>query len=96
MRNDGVKNLISEFVVLMLEQRKIREIETSNGTIVPEGSAAHISDLQEKIEMLERMKKRQPRGSSARADHARVVQRLKSELRQAHNISQRLDEKETS
>lgn len=96
MRNDGVKNLISEFVVLMLEQRKIREIETSNGTIVPEGSAAHISDLQEKIEMLERMKKRQPRGSSARADHARVVQRLKSELRQARNISQRLDEKETT
>jgi hypothetical protein len=96
MNNIGVKNLISEFVVLMLEQRKIREIETSNGTIALEGSAAHISDLQEKIEMLERMKKRQPRGSSARADHARVVQRLKRELKHANNVSQRLNEKESA
>lgn len=95
MNDVGVKNLISEFVVLILERRKIREIETSNGAIVPEGSAAHVSDLQEKIEMLERMKKKHKPGSSARVDHARVVQRLKRELKHANNVSQRLNEKES-
>lgn len=90
---DDIK-IIKEFVSLLLTERRLREIEIASGSFVPEGSDAHIADLQEKIAMLEKMKKRHQPGSSARADHARVVQRLKRELKQAHKISQRLNEKD--
>lgn len=88
----NARSLIKEFVTLTLEKRGVM-YELDDGTSVPEGSDSHIADLTEKIQMLERTRRRYPLNSSARADQTRVIQRLKRELKRARGISQKNNEK---
>jgi len=77
---------LNVLIDLMVE-RKIREAEVSDGTIVPHGSNKHIKDLESRIADLNKWKNNQRRGSEARANYARLISRLKSELTSARKAS---------
>lgn len=61
----------------------MREAQLSGNKVSPWGSEEHISDLEARIADMTSWRDRQRKGSEARANYARIVQRLKSELRSA-------------
>ena len=75
--------LLKEFVRNFLVEKKIREAQLSGDRVTTWGSTEHVSDLQSRIAELSAWRDRQPKGSEARANYARIVQRLKGELRSA-------------
>jgi len=77
-----LKETLREFVELVVE-RKMREADVSDGTRVPHGSSKHIKDLEARIADLVRWRDKQRKGTEARANYARVINRLKSELSSA-------------
>lgn len=77
---------------IILSERKTREVQVSDGTKVKYGSLKHVKDLQSRINSLVMWRDQQRRGSEARANYARLVSKLKSELVAA----QRFAEKEKS
>lgn len=78
----GETQALSEFIELVVEQ-KVREADVSDGSRVPHGSSKHIKDLESRIESLLGWRDKQKRGSEARANYSRVIQRLKGELNSA-------------
>ena len=70
-------------------ERKMREAEVSDGSVVPHGSSKHIKDLEIRIADLSRWRNKQRRGSEARANYARVISRLKNELTSARRASEK-------
>lgn len=77
---------LSEFIGLVIEA-KVREADVSDGTRVPRGSTKHVKDLETRIADLVRWRDMQRRGSEARANYSRVIQRLKGELASAKRAS---------
>lgn len=77
------KSLIVEYIRLLIAEKKIREADISDGSKVPHGSNEHIKDLKNRISDLTRWRDRQKKGSEARANYARLLNRLKSELKSA-------------
>lgn len=67
--------------------RKVREADVSDGSRVPHGSNKHVRDLEARIESLTMWRNKQRRGSEARANYARLIQRLKSELASARRAA---------
>jgi hypothetical protein len=86
MRTD--RNLLKDYIRALVETR-LRETDISDGSRVPFGSKKHVSDLELRIADLERWRDRQRRGSEARANYARLISRLRSELRSAGRYSER-------
>lgn len=84
---------LAECIRLIVEA-KMREADTSDGTKVPWGSETHISELENRISDLTRWRDRQRKGSEARANYARLIARLKSELRSAKNHAGRLGDEQ--
>ena len=82
------EQLLSEYARLLVEAR-IREVEVSDGSKVKHGSSKHIRDLRVRIADLSRWKNQQKKGSDARANYSRVIQRLKGELRSAERAAQK-------
>lgn len=80
-----LNSYVREFLVI---EAKAREVDTSDGTRVPFGSKEHVSDLEIRIADLSRWRDRQKRGSEARANYARIIARLKNELRVAKRTIQ--------
>ena len=78
---------LKEFVDLVVEKR-VREADISDGSRVKHGSRSHIRDLERRIEELMHFKSKQKRGSEARANYARLIGRLKSELASAKRAAQ--------
>lgn len=78
--------LLVEYVNLTIE-RRIREVDISDGSRVPHGSRKHIKDLESRIASLEMWRAKQKRGSEARANYTRLIARLKSELSSAHRAA---------
>jgi hypothetical protein len=83
------KSLIHDYVHLLIEQMKMREADITGGSTAPWGSPEHISDLEGRIESLNTWRNKQPRGSAARANYARLIDQLRSELRSAVRFSQK-------
>lgn len=77
---------LSEFIGLVVE-RKMREADVSDGSRVPHGSSKHVKDLEDRIASLVGWRDKQKRGSEARANYSRVIQRLKSELASARRYA---------
>lgn len=77
---------LREFVELVVEKR-MREADVSDGGRVEFGSEEHIKDLEKRISELITWRDKQRRGSEARANYARVINRLKSELASAHRAA---------
>lgn len=83
-------DLLKEFVELCVE-RKIREVDVSDGSRVPHGSLKHVKDLEQRIASLKTWRDRQKRGSESRANYSRLISRLKGELASAQrNAAKRL------
>lgn len=61
----------------------MREAQLSGNKVSPWGSPEHIADLEARIADMTSWRDRQRKGSETRANYARIVQRLKSELRSA-------------
>lgn len=81
MRTTEVQ-LLKEIVELTLEQR-VREADVSDGSRVLHGSSKHVKDLEARIKSLSVWRDRCKKGSDARANYARIIQRLKGELASA-------------
>jgi hypothetical protein len=81
MKTD-LREILREFVILVVE-KKMREADVSDGSRVPHGSSKHIKDLETRIADLTRWRDKQKKGSEARANYARVINRLKGELASA-------------
>lgn len=75
-----MSDLVREFINEVLTEKKIREVETTDGTKVAHGSSKHVKDLQTRIKGLEVWRDRQKRGTEARANYSRLIARLKGEL----------------
>jgi len=75
-----LRKYVGEFVT---ESKKIREADISDGTKVPHGSSKHISDLKSRIASLTIWRDGAARGSDKRANYARVINDLKSQLASA-------------
>jgi hypothetical protein len=83
-----MKNRLVEFVKLVLEE-KMREADLGDDTKVPWGDEKHIRELEGRIADLTRWRDRQRRGTEARANYARLINRLKAELRSAKRAADR-------
>ena len=91
------KLLLERYVELLLEKRRERFVEISSGESVAWGSEAHLADLDERILYMSRWRNKHPKGSAARENYSRIVQRLKGEARSARNQNvKQLQEKQTS
>lgn len=64
----------------------------SDGSRVPHGSSKHVKDLEVRIKSLLMWRDRQKRGSEARANYSRLIQRLKGELASAKRASVKKDD----
>lgn len=73
-------NPIREFILEVLTEKKIREVDHSDGTKVPHGSSKHVKDLETRIKGLVIWRDKAKRGSEQRANYSRLISRLKGEL----------------
>jgi len=81
-----IKDLLRGVIKEMVEAR-MRETDITDGSRVAFGSPEHVTDLEMRIADLERWRDRQRRGSEARANYARLIGRLRAELRSANRIA---------
>lgn len=72
---------LKEYIHLVLEAR-LREVDVTDGK-AEWGSDKHVVDLQNRIEDLTKWRDRQRRGTEARANYARLITRLRAELKSA-------------
>lgn len=72
---------LKEYINLVLESR-LREADVTDGK-AEWGSDKHVTDLQNRIEDLTKWRDRQRRGTEARANYARLIVRLRAELKSA-------------
>ena len=75
------KSELKEYISLVIESR-LREADITDGK-TEWGSDEHVSDLQNRIDDLIRWRDRQRKGTEARANYARLITRLRSELKSA-------------
>jgi hypothetical protein len=75
------KNDLKEYIELVIETR-LREADVTDGK-AEWGSDKHVSDLQNRIEDLTKWRDRQRKGTEARANYARLITRLRAELKSA-------------
>lgn len=80
-------DIVREFIVEVLTEKKVREVDHSDGTKVPHGSSKHVRDLKNRIADLEIWRNKQKRGTETRANYSRLISRLKGELASAQRKS---------
>lgn len=76
-----MSNELKEYINLFLESR-LREADVTDGK-AEWGSDKHVIDLQNRIEDLTKWRDRQRKGTEARANYARLIVRLRAELKSA-------------
>jgi hypothetical protein len=74
-------DLVEDFIRVLIEG-KIRELDTPEGKMV-HGSSSHIKSLETRIHALEPWRDSSAKGSEKRANYARLINKLKSELNSA-------------
>lgn len=79
------RETLKEFVELVLEKR-LREADVTDGK-AEWGSDEHIQDLKFRIEDLIKWRDRQRKGTETRANYARLVSRLRAELKSAERAN---------
>lgn len=81
-----MSDVLNEFVEEVLVEKRMREVDHSDGSKVPHGSSKHVRDLKTRIKELESWRNRQKRGTEARANYSRLISRLKGELASANKV----------
>lgn len=87
-------NELKQFISLVLE-RRLREADVTDGK-AGWGSDEHVADLKNRIEDLTKWRDRQRKGTEARANYARLITRLRSELKSAERANVKLKSAESS
>ena len=82
------RNILKEYVELVLEKR-LREADVTDGK-TDWGSDEHITDLKYRIEDLTKWRDKQRKGTEARANYARLITRLRAELKSAERMNAKL------
>ena len=82
-------SILKEYISEVITEKRMREVDVSDGSKVPYGSSKHVKDLQTRIADLERWRARQKRGSEARANYSRLISRLKGELASAIKVAKK-------
>jgi two-component sensor histidine kinase len=72
---------LKKYIELVVEAR-LREADVTDGK-AEWGSDKHVKDLQNRIEDLTKWRDRQRKGTESRANYARLVSRLRAELKSA-------------
>ena len=87
-RSDGLP-IVSPVTVGEGVKRKLKEIDVPvrNGRLVPFGSKSHLTDLQGRIEDLERIRSYQERGSDTHHAMGLAIRALKNQLKAASRMS---------
>lgn len=85
---DDLSEHLREYVELFVE-KKVREADVSDGSRVQHGSLKHVKDLEARIADLVKWRDKQRKGTEARANYARLISRLKSELASAKRASEK-------
>lgn len=90
------ETLLKKFIELVLE-RRIREVDVASGEKkVQVGSDEHIADLKVRIKDLTRWRDASRKGTQQRANYARIISRLRGELRSAiKKNTQQIEEAES-
>jgi len=83
--------MLKEYVDLLLE-KKVREVDVSDGGRVPHGSRKHVRDLEQRINELSFWREKYKRGTENRAHYSRLIARLKAELASARRAADRKKE----
>lgn len=78
--------VIDAHVKDVIEEKRIREVDVTDGK-AQHGSPRHIKDLRVRIADMVAWRNRQPKGTVARDNYARVVARLKAELKSAERVA---------
>jgi len=81
-------NHLKEFIRGILLERRGREAQISGGKLASWGSNEHVADLESRIADMVSWRDQQRKGSESRANYARIVQKLKAELKSAKKHSQ--------
>jgi hypothetical protein len=79
---EQLKETLAEFVKEALSEGKVREADVTDGKTAF-GSEKHVKDLERRISELTPWRDRQKKGSDARANYSRIINRLKGELASA-------------
>ena len=79
------KSDLKKYVELVVES-KLREADVTDGK-TEWGSDEHIQDLKFRIEDLIKWRDRQRKGTETRANYARLVSRLRAELKSAERAN---------
>jgi hypothetical protein len=85
---------LREYIQILVEKR-IREADVTDGSKVPFGSDRHMKDLEVRISDLSRWRDKQRKGSEARANYARLINRLRGELKSAKRAAEKKKIKES-
>lgn len=72
---------LKKYIKLVVESR-LREADVTDGK-AEWGSEEHVRDLQNRIDDLVKWRDRQRKGTEARANYARLITRLRAELKSA-------------
>lgn len=80
--------VIDAHVKDVIQEKRIREVDVTDGK-AQHGSPRHIKDLKVRIADMVAWRNRQPKGTVARDNYARVVARLKAELKSAERVAAR-------
>jgi hypothetical protein len=83
-----MKSLLTEFIETLFE-RRVREAQLSGGRSAEWGSDEHLTDLESRWYDMCSWRDRQPKGSEARANYARLAHKLKSEMKSARKHAER-------
>jgi hypothetical protein len=82
------RSILKEFVELVVEGG-LKEADITDGK-TEWGSDEHIVDLNNRIEDLIKWRDRQRKGTEARANYARLITRLRAELKSAQRMNAKL------
>lgn len=88
-----MSDVLKQFIEEVIVEKRMREVDVSDGSKVPHGSSKHVNDLKVRIADLERWRARQKRGTEARANYSRLISRLKGELSSAIKVAKKAAKK---
>ena len=88
MDRQSRSKLLIGLVRLLVTEARVREVDISGGRAI-KGSEEHVNDLRERIAHYVEWMNKYPKGSAKREDYARIVRRLKGELKSAERASEK-------
>jgi len=81
------RDLVKELFCLV--EKKTRKVEISGGQTTSFASDKHLKDLEKRVAEMTRWRDKEKRGSEARANYSRILNRIKRELATVRKIREK-------